>query len=74
MFHTVLGEMMLFEGLSNWEHRQCERADFDSLIFGQGFIKTTERSIFNPMRYMRGVMKYERIDPRKIHYMRKKNQ
>lgn len=38
----------------------------DEFIYGNSFLYQTERSRFNPMRYIVGRTKFRRIDPRTV--------
>mgnify|MGYP003395241958 CR=1 FL=1 len=59
---TLLGEFLNF--------RQEVYASMDSAIFGNGYLKKTTRSRFNPMYWILGEKKLKRIDPRKTNGQR----
>lgn len=46
--------------------RQRNKIEYDIVVFGTSFIYMTDRSKFNPMRYILGRIKIKRIDPRKM--------
>lgn len=56
---TLLGEFLNF--------RQEVFASMDAVIYGRSILQRTERKWYNPMRYILGVEKVKRIDPRKVY-------
>lgn len=66
---SVLGDFLNF--------RQETYAAMDAVIYGNSFLKYTDRKWYNPMRYILGKEKVKRLDPRyvamdpkdwKVHY------